>query len=69
MKPLKVEPKDIAIILEISVTELTDVVNFIEKLLPLSYKLFTEEDSSNDNVKDFVSVAKEILDHPLVKGR
>jgi hypothetical protein len=69
MKPLKIEPKDIAIVFEISATQLESVVDFIEKMKPFSDKILIDSAEVLKDVEDFMVVSKDILEHPLVKGK
>lgn len=69
MKPLKIEPKDIAIVFEISATQLESVVDFIDKMKPFSDKILIDGANVLKDVEEFMIVSKDILEHPLVKGK
>ena len=69
MKPLKIEPKDIYVVFEISANQLESVVDFIEKMKPFSDKILIGGADVLRDVEDFMTVSKDILEHPLVKGK
>ena len=70
MIPLKIAPKDIHITFEISANQLESIVDYLEKLNPFASKILIGEevDAVLKDIDDFLKVAKEILEHPLVKG-
>ena len=67
MKPLKIEPKDVYVVFEISASQLESVVDYIEKMRPIESKFISASSEVIGDVEDFISVANEILKHPLVE--
>jgi hypothetical protein len=66
IKPLRIEPKDIYVTFEMSVTDMEKILEYVEKLLPFSAKIVDDADVRSA-ANELIEVFKEILDSPLIK--